>query len=89
PGPSSRVSIPHPGRRLPDVPRSGRRLGSGPPRCSNGSLGIPGVDPADAGWLGDGSLYRLVESGLSDPVEIVADLTELLSHETLEHMGLG
>ena len=58
-------------------------------RCSNGSLGIPGVDPADAGWLGDGSLYRLVESGLPDPVEIVADLTELLSHETLEHMGLG
>ncbi|MAG03146.1 MAG: hypothetical protein CL406_00800 [Acidimicrobiaceae bacterium] len=57
-------------------------------RCSNGSLEIPGVDPAAADWLDDGSLYRLVESGLPDPVEIVADLTELLSHETLEHMGL-
>lgn len=57
-------------------------------RCSNGSLEIPGVDPATADWLDDGSLYRLVESGLPDPVEIVADLTELLSHETLEHMGL-
>ena len=57
-------------------------------RCSNGSLEIPGVDPAAADWLDDGSLYRRVESGLPDPVEIVADLTELLSHETLEHMGL-
>lgn len=57
-------------------------------RCSDGSLEVPGVDPAAADWLDDGSLSRLVESGLPDPVEIVADLTELLSHETLEHMGL-
>jgi len=57
-------------------------------RCADGSLDIPGVSPGAARWLDPGSLQRLVESGLPDPVEIVSDLTELLSTETLEYMGL-
>ena len=57
-------------------------------RCSAGLLDLPGISPATAEWLDEGSLHRLAEAALPDQVEIVADLRQLLSPDTLGYMGL-
>ena len=52
--------------------------------------GVPVVvyHPATAEWLDEGSLHRLAEAALPDPAEVVADLRQLLSPDTLGYMGL-
>jgi hypothetical protein len=46
------------------------------------------ISPATAEWLDEGSLHRLAEAALPDPAEVVADLRQLLSPDTLGYMGL-